>query len=141
MRFVDLFAGAGSLGLESWSRGAELVTLVEQHPQVMSTLKKNVEALQNDQLGKIECLKTDALKCGKQLVNKQYDIILIDPPYDLENAMELVLAEIKTHSLLTDDGIVVYELRASDAYEVPAAWDLIKNKKYGYTRVLTLKLR
>jgi len=32
MKVLDLFAGAGGLGLEAWSRGAESVTFVEKTP-------------------------------------------------------------------------------------------------------------
>ena len=30
LRFLDLYAGSGAVGLEAWSRGAGVVTLVEQ---------------------------------------------------------------------------------------------------------------
>jgi 16S rRNA G966 N2-methylase RsmD len=33
----------------------------------------------------------------------------------------------------------VYELRASDAVEVPPVWQVIRDKVYGQTRVLMLK--
>ncbi len=41
----DLCAGTGSLGLESWSRGASEVYLVESSLRVVSLLKKNVQYL------------------------------------------------------------------------------------------------
>ena len=30
LRFLDLYAGSGAVGIEAWSRGAGVVTLVEQ---------------------------------------------------------------------------------------------------------------
>ena len=43
--FVDLCSGVGTVGLEAWSRGAHLVTLVESSLKVYQHLKKNVEKI------------------------------------------------------------------------------------------------
>jgi 16S rRNA (guanine966-N2)-methyltransferase len=137
---LDLFAGSGGLGLEAWSRGAAEVTFVEQHALVWNNLKANVEALQNDQLGAVHCLKADGLRYPSRAGAKQYDLIFIDPPYDLPDAMEITLGGIREHGILAAGGQVVYERRANDRYELPPGWQEIRNKEYGYTRVLYLML-
>ena len=43
--FVDLCSGVGTVGLEAWSRGARLVSLVESSLKVYQHLKKNVKKL------------------------------------------------------------------------------------------------
>ncbi len=45
-----------------------------------------------------------------------------------------------THSTLSADGILVYELRSSNAFEVSKDWKPIKEKVYGDTRILMLRL-
>ncbi len=139
MKVLDLFAGAGSLGLEAWSRGAESVLFVEQNPKVWKTLQENIQSLLGDGLGTVRCVKADAIGFLKR-AGGRFDLILADPPYDLPDAMAQTLAKIAEHSVLTPDGILVYELRSSDAFEVSCDWKLLRDKVYGDTRVLMLKL-
>ena len=139
LKVLDLFAGAGGLGLEAWSRGAESVVFVEQHPHVWKNLQQNIQSLESDQLGAVKCIKADAIQyLGR--AGERFDLILADPPYDLPNAMAQTLAGIAEHSVLTPDGLLVYELRSSDAFEVSSDWKLLRDKVYGDTRVLVLKL-
>ncbi len=137
-RVLDLFAGAGSLGLEAWSRGAVEVVLVEQHPQVFRTLRRNVDGLDGPQLGKITCLRGDAIRYLER-ADGIFDLILADPPYDLPGAMALTLDGITRHSVLTPGGTVVYELRAADPVEPVDGWTVLRDKTYGKTRVLMLR--
>lgn len=139
MNALDLFAGAGSLGLEAWSRGAAAITFVEQNPGVWKNLQENVQSLNHDALGAARCIKADAIRFLGQC-KEQYDLILADPPYDLPDAMAQTLAGIVERSVLTEDGLLVYELRSSDAFEVSSDWKLLRDKVYGDTRVLMLKL-
>lgn len=135
---LDLFAGAGSLGLEAWSRYAESVTFVEQHPAVFKNLEENIRALDCDELSPVKCFKGDAIRWLSR-AGRQFDLILADPPYDLPDAMQLTLDGIVEHSVLTEGGTLVYELRSSDRSELPANWDVVRDKKYGAARVLILK--
>ena len=139
LRVLDLFAGSGSLGLEAWSRGAESVAFVEKNSGVWQNLKQNIQSLESDGLGEAKCIKADAIQYLGQ-AGGRFDLILADPPYDLPGAMGQTLSRIAEHSVLTEDGILVYELRSSDAFEVSKDWKLIRDKVYGDTRVLMLKL-
>ncbi len=138
MKVLDLFAGAGSLGLEAWSRGAEAVVFVEQSPAVWKNLQANIQSLDGSGLGSVRCIKADAI-CYLARADGPYDLILADPPYDLPDAMSQTLEGIAKHSVLTPDGILVYELRSSDAFEVPVGWRVLRDKAYGDTRILILK--
>ena len=139
LRVLDLFAGAGSLGLEAWSRGAESVVFVEKDPTVWKNLQQNIQGFECKELGKAKCIKADAI--GWLARNEgPFDLVLADPPYDLPDAMEQTLDGIARNSVLTDGGIVVYELRSSDTVALSKAWKIIREKVYGQTRVLMLKL-
>ncbi len=139
LKVLDLFAGSGALGMEAWSRGADSVTFVEQHPAVFRNLQQNIAALENDGLGKTQCIKADAVKWLGRAGN-QFDLILADPPYDLPGAMRNTLEGIAKHSVLTDKGTLVYELRSSGALEIPEGWTVLRDKTYGKTRVLIMQL-
>src|SRR3954465_6966980 len=45
LRFLDLYAGSGAVGLEAWSRGAGVVTMVEQDRRTASMISANARAL------------------------------------------------------------------------------------------------
>lgn len=140
LKVLDLFAGSGALGVEAWSRGAESVTFIEQHPIVYRNLQQNINELNTGGLGKVHCIKSDAIRWlerGKE----QFDLILADPPYDLPDAMANTLTGIARHSLLTEEGLLVYEMRSKGAPEISDEWDTIRDKRYGKTRVLILKLK
>ena len=140
LRVLDIFAGSGALGMEAWSRGADSVTFVEQHSLVYKTLQQNIEELKCDGLGAVRCVKADAVRWLER-GDGPFDLILADPPYDLPGAMENTLDGIARNSILTDDGMLVYELRSSGAVEIPDVWSIERDKTYGKTRVLMLKLK
>ncbi|MDF7809397.1 16S rRNA (guanine(966)-N(2))-methyltransferase RsmD [Pontiellaceae bacterium B12219] len=139
LKVLDLFAGSGALGMEAWSRGADSVTFVEQHSAVWKNLQKNILSLDCDALGKTTCIKGDAVKWLSR-AGEQFDLILADPPYDLPGAMENTLAGIVSHSVLKPAGILVYEMRSKGDPAVSKDWKIIRDKRYGKTRVLILKL-
>ncbi|MCF7849687.1 MAG: 16S rRNA (guanine(966)-N(2))-methyltransferase RsmD [Kiritimatiellales bacterium] len=140
LRVLDLFAGSGGLGLEAWSRGAESVTFVEQSFNVWKNLQENVQSLDSDGLGSAKCIKADAFKYLAREAGERFNLIFADPPYDLPDALEKTLNSIREHSTLSADGIVVYELRSSDPFELSKGWNPIKEKVYGDTRILMLGL-
>ena len=45
LRFLDLYAGSGAVGLEAWSRGAGVVTLVEQDRRASGLIRDNARAV------------------------------------------------------------------------------------------------
>jgi 16S rRNA (guanine966-N2)-methyltransferase len=149
LNVLDLFAGSGGLGLEAWSRGAQTVTFVELNAAVWKNLKQNLALLSPAgkpsahprapaSLGTVKCIKADALKYLER-AGGPFDLILADPPYDLPDAMAQTLAGIVEHSVLTEGGVLVYELRSSDTVDVSGEWEIMREKVYGYTRVLMLK--
>jgi 16S rRNA (guanine966-N2)-methyltransferase len=140
LKVLDLFAGSGALGLEAWSRGAASVTFVEQHTHVFKNLQENIRALEDPELGGTRCFKADAIKWLDR-ASGRFDLILVDPPYDLPNAMVHTLEGVARHSVLTDGGILVYEMRSKGAPEISDAWKILRDKQYGKTRVLILKLK
>ncbi len=78
---ADLFCGVGSLGLEALSRGAGFVTFVEQDPEIISVLRKNIEKA--DFVKESKVIRTNAFKIGVSLNpdRQKYDLVFVDPPY------------------------------------------------------------
>ena len=126
-RVLDLFCGSGNLGIECLSRGAEIVHFNDISPASINVLKKNLARLKNERHYKITNL--DYSVCLSR--TDGYDLIFIDPPYQLEIGIE-ALKIIGAGNLLNDGGVVVFERDRSFDGEIKG---LIKTdeRKYGKT--------
>ena len=124
---LDLFAGTGALGLEAASRGVEKITLVEFNTGTAEQLSKNCQQLGADNY---QLVNKDAVTflSGDQ---DQYDIVFIDPPYELgiwsEIAEQLVSQDCLSLNALI---YVEYPITAIKP-SLPSKWQLIKEKKAG----------
>jgi 16S rRNA (guanine(966)-N(2))-methyltransferase RsmD len=105
-RFLDACAGTGAVGLEAWSRGAE-VTLVERAPAALRALGANVAALG----ARVTVVRGDIFAVAPRL--EAFDVVFCDPPYaEAPEPLLIVLAPLARATL-------VYE--ASSAATAPAS--------------------
>jgi 16S rRNA (guanine966-N2)-methyltransferase len=118
----DCFAGPGSFGLESLSRGAVRVTFFESHPQTLKTLRGNIETLGVP--GASSVVHTDLFSWMKRVeASPRADVVFLDPPYRylMEQPDALVrLAEDLRDRHLSSDGLVVFRHDAKDRLDLPA---------------------
>lgn len=85
---LDLFAGSGSLGFESISRGAAKCDYVETSPMQSALITKTAEELGCEK--QIHIYNEDVMKFLKRSSGLQYDVIFADPPFDYEYYTELI---------------------------------------------------
>ena len=85
-RVVDLFAGAGAMGLEALSRGAASCDFVELYPTNLAALARNMEALEAEGC---RLFRADALRFAAKLEPVAYDIAFADPPYTTHHATRI----------------------------------------------------
>jgi 16S rRNA (guanine966-N2)-methyltransferase len=135
-KFLDLFAGVGSVGIEALRQGAAEVHLVENHPRVLKVLKHNLKGQPWAGTYKILALEVKSfLKHNKET----YDLIFLDPPYGSTLAEETLNLLAAGHSLEGDGWVVVehhHKTSLADNYAVLAK---IKTYKYGETRISIFK--
>ena len=124
-RILDLFAGIGSLGIESLSRGAEEVTFVEKDRKVIDCLSYNLRSLCDDNQYNLINMPVERYLEG---CSEKYDLVFADPPYNSFSFEELKL---KVSKLLEYNGIFCMERR----FEKTDYKD-VRIKKYGKTQVL-----
>jgi 16S rRNA (guanine966-N2)-methyltransferase len=81
-RALDLFAGAGGLGIEALSRGAGRVVFVDRDARALRALKANLATLQISS-DAVEVRRADASAALRTARARQetYDLVFIDPPY------------------------------------------------------------
>ena len=130
--FLDLFAGTGAVGCEAASRGARLVTMVENSAKALAIIKKNVDALHGmtSEEAKIEIQRADVMKFSSQ---KTYDYLFCDPPYDWPSSEKLI-SNIAKSGLLAPDSVLIWE--ASKRSIPQTEFEPVKQKRYGDTILL-----
>ncbi len=84
---LDLFSGAGSLGLEALSRGAAEATFVDNTPNSLRILKKNIDNLNISEPTTTLC--RDAIRFLKTN-KKTFDIVFADPSYKWKSFDQLM---------------------------------------------------
>ncbi|MCW4466195.1 16S rRNA (guanine(966)-N(2))-methyltransferase RsmD [Glutamicibacter sp. MNS18] len=142
-RVLDLFAGSGALGLESASRGARSVLLVEKAPKAVTVCQHNAAAVNRAlksqtvqvQRGSVDSVLESFFNHVTGNPSKTFDVVFLDPPYPLtESELELTLQ--KVSRVLAEDATVIVE-RSSRSGEPLWPQDLvvIADKKYGETHL------
>jgi len=134
LHFLDLFAGSGAVGVEALSRGAGLVESVESNPVSAEVCEKNFELLKNQpDLGKFKVYETTTFEYLNHLANKQFEIIFLDPPYEVTNIeIEKILRKIQTNNLLSKFGVIAIERDAKGAaFTWPEGFEEVKIRSYG----------
>lgn len=130
-RVLDLYAGSGALGIEAASRGAAHVTLVESARDAAEVCRRNVTTLGLAATVTVAAEKAERF-AGRPAV-APWDLVLVDPPYDLpEDDLAAVLAG--ASASLSAHAVVVVE-RASRTPEPtwPAALVRFDRRAYGDT--------
>jgi 16S rRNA (guanine966-N2)-methyltransferase len=132
LRFLDLYAGSGAVGLEARSRGAGVVTLVEQDRRTSGLIRENASALG---FGGVEVVAQSAHAFLAQPPRAPYDVVFLDPPYD--QPVDQVVAALKAlsgQSFLATRALVVVERSGRGAdLPWPDGFDGVKSRKYGET--------
>ena len=134
LHFLDLFAGSGAVGVEALSRGAGLVEAVENNSVSAEVCEKNFELLKNQpELGKFKVHKTTTFEYLNHLANKQFEIIFLDPPYEVSNIeIEKILKKIQSNNLLSKFGVIAIERDAKgEAFTWPDGLIETKIRSYG----------
>lgn len=81
---VDLYAGAGGLGIEALSRGAARVTWVERDPGLAALIRANLDSLGvAESPGVAAVVRSDANAFLRRLEPDPCMVLLADPPYDV----------------------------------------------------------
>ncbi len=105
-RVLDLFAGAGGVGLEALSRGAAHATFVENDPRAVVALRENVAALDVGAITRVR--RADVLRALSALyqAGERFDVVFLDPPYDA-GLVETTLEALGGGGLLLAEGLVI----------------------------------
>ncbi len=136
-RVLDLYAGSGSLGVESGSRGAQTVELVEFDAKASAVCQRNADLI-NGILGRktvtVHRSKVEPF-LDRAAMADTWDLVFLDPPYPLEEVvLAAVLGKLAAH--LAPAAVVVVERSSrSPEPEWPGSLARFAEKKYGETKL------
>jgi 16S rRNA (guanine966-N2)-methyltransferase len=131
LRFLDLYAGSGAVGLEAMSRGAGVVTCVEHDRRTAALVRDNARTLGFT----VEVVAAPVARCLAQLPRAPYDLVFLDPPYALDVAdVQADLVALRDNGWLTSGALVVVERSSRGAaISWPDGYLHERERKYGET--------
>jgi 16S rRNA (guanine966-N2)-methyltransferase len=135
VKVLDLFAGTGALGIEAISRGATAAIFVEDHPEAVKALRRNLVDLGlQDQTRVWPLAVATALKklAGQ---GERFGLAFLDPPYGGGTAVT-ALQTLASLDLLSAGAFVVVEHSRRDSLpEESGPLRRTEVRRYGDTQV------
>ena len=126
---LDLYAGSGAMGLEALSRGAASAVFVESDRDACGTIRRNLDKLG---LAGAEIACTDVLRF-LAAERRRFDLILVDPPYDMVESVAVRLA-LYLPAVLAEHGLVALESSSRLEPEL-LPLEIRTSRRYGSARV------
>ena len=121
---LDLFAGAGALGIEALSRGAASAVFVDHDATAVRAVKANLESL--DFEARVHRMTATRFFTT---MDARFDVALLDPPYDFSEWHQLL-------EMLPADAAVI---ESASPVDLPGGWIEIKASSYGRTQVAVVE--
>ena len=129
---LDCFAGAGALGFEAMSRGANSLLCIEKDRLAAKQLKANCDVLNaNTQIA----IKQGDFFAQIKHISEQFDLVFIDPPFHKDMASKCI-GTLLAENVLANDALVYLEQESNSEFDVMQSdyannFELIKEKKAG----------
>ena len=119
-RFLDLFAGTGSVGLEALSRGGKEVVFVDINRACASVIRENADLLGRSADAQVIPRRWESAIHQLAAEGQCFDIVFADPPYEQEGVLKKVAEQILGLGLIAPGGWIIFE--HSVRLQSPAIW-------------------
>ncbi len=135
---LDLYAGTGSLGIETLSRGADLAVFVDQSRQALELIHSNLIhcfPAPRASLFRFNLTRPDVIQRLKSKLPPEllFDIVFLDPPYEKKLA-EKTLQMVEEAGIVRNGGLIIVEERKDEQLpENHGCLELIDQRRYGET--------
>lgn len=115
-KFLDLFSGSGSIGIEALSRGAKEACFVENNRAAAAVIRENLAFTRLSENAMV--MECDAVTAIRRLNGKGkiFDIIFMDPPYNMEWEKQ-ALAALADSDILDGDTMIIVEASKETDFE------------------------
>ena len=132
---LDLYAGAGSFGLECLSRQAKSVCFIEKKKDAIEILEKNIEKLKVK--NKIKIFFNDIFELieKQNIFKSKFDLIFCDPPFkdtNIEKLIELIFNK----NLLNKNGVIILHRSKATKEKLPNYFEIVDERTYGISKII-----
>ena len=134
---LDLFAGAGTLGIEALSRGAARATFVERGAEALKALRRNLTATRFDARSEVVAANVIAyLEAGPR---GPFDVVFCDPPFADVAIAEATLGHDGLRSGVAPDALIVARAHGKHLPAIPPFARIARVKEIGEEKLLFLR--
>jgi 16S rRNA (guanine(966)-N(2))-methyltransferase RsmD len=143
-RVLDLYAGAGPLGIEALSRGASSCVFVESSGECVRLLRENLDAARLSERAELRPVSVAEAVGALAREGRRFDLVFCDPPFELAEGEEFWSPEgaaARAGRLLERGGLLMVRRerrRGADCGEAPrvAGLALSDRRRWGRSEVL-----
>lgn len=136
-RVLDLFAGAGTLGIEALSRGAAHATFVERSAEALAAVRRNLTTTHF--ADRADVVPANVLAYLEHPLSVPYDLVFCDPPFADVAVLEAVLERLPGARALLPDAMVVTRVLKKHRPELPRGVSVARTKEIGEEALLFLR--
>jgi len=136
---IDFFAGSGSIGIESLSRGAKKAYFVDNSKEAIRCITDNVKHTHFENESVI--LNKDAVTSVYHINEKHVDLVFMDPPYGKDLERELLIA-LSCADFIDKETLFIIEekMDANLEYVSELGYEITRIKEYKTNKHVFLKL-
>ena len=140
---LDLFAGTGAMGIEALSRGAAMAVFVERSPRAIASIRQNLDRTRLADRARVVRSDVDRFLDGIGDAEGRFDIVLVDPPYDVGGSdLTVTLGLLAASAALAEGATVVLTRDSRSSIDVvPVNWPVAKRLRYGDSVVTLFRPR
>lgn len=139
---LDLFAGSGQMALEALSRGASEATLVDKSADAVAIIRDNAQKARLAENCTI--YRSDYLDFIRRFSGRQYDIVILDPPYAFKMYAPALRAMLEAN-MLKPTTLIICESGEDQIFDGDSALEskfkIEKQSKYSKTFITIFRPR
>jgi 16S rRNA (guanine966-N2)-methyltransferase len=134
-RFLDLFAGTGSVGIEALSRGAQEVVFLDTSRAAIAVINANLAHCKLTESARV--IRTDAFVFLANNPGRPFDIVYIAPPQYQELWSKTLTTLDRRPEWLAEDGLAIAQIHPKEYRELSLEnLALIDQRTYGSTMLV-----
>ena len=130
---LDLFSGTGAMAIEALSRGADFALLVDDSPQAISLITRNIRSLGLDNKARVRRWNITHNLNLLRNVRPLFSLVFMDPPYN-RNMIDPTVHHLLQSASLAEQACIIIEHSVLDAvsFDHPEL-NLYDQRTYGKT--------
>jgi len=137
-RVLDLYAGAGTLGIEALSRGAASAQFVDRDRRCANVIAANLALAGIGAQAEVDCARAGSWIEHHRDRLGEFDLVFIDPPYG-DAGLQEVLELLSGPGGITGDALVVVEESRRSTPSAPASLELVRLVRHGDSTLTLLR--